>query len=584
VAYVMQARAITHGRLFPVPVQPADAHRIWFFVLRPAGLVSKYLPLVSAVFALSLLLTGSLAPLLAVQAAVLPWLVAGLADEVGLRGRQVVVAAALVALSPLVLMESALPLSYELFLVLMTATWWLVLRLGHRRGGHEIVATIGIGLLTTAAAATRPFDTVLLLAPPLLWAAWCRRGDAVRLGLALVAGALPLVVSTGIYDDRATGAPWRAPFNLLEPSDKIGFGLRRLFPEQDPHHFGPVQGLIGLGVHFGLGLLTWLVAGVVLVPAAALAWRRSGPAARALVAATVAYLAGYWMFWGPWNFSVLWGDGTRVLGPIYAMAVTVPIVVTGLPVALSWMARHGRWVRVVVALLMVVGAAQLVSAVDQAGIDAGRTSDLLDLAARSRAQGPLLFDTDPPYLGHPVSNLVDGIGLSAYTDVPAAGTTPPQLLQLPEAVYGPHTLNYALTREDRVEAGELDVRVSILQRHADVLVVERGGHTRACALAHDSPDRSEPSVGTATIRITTTDVLGCDDAPVPAKWQRQTSQRCTDTSCVMLAVFRVDHSGATSRLTLRMLPVSTTGTSVAMLEDATVVASSGDGWLRVSAA
>lgn len=73
--------------------------------------MSNYLPLVSMVFAAGLLLTGSVTPVLALLAAVLPWLVAGLAREVGLRGRQVIVAAALVSLSPVVLMETALPLS-----------------------------------------------------------------------------------------------------------------------------------------------------------------------------------------------------------------------------------------------------------------------------------------------------------------------------------------------------------------------------------------------------------------------------------------------------------------------------------------
>jgi hypothetical protein len=264
------------------------------------------------------------------------------------------------------------------------------------------------------------------------------------------------------------------------------------------------------------------------------------------------------------------------------MALTVPIVVTGLPAALAWIARHGRWARGVVAVVLVGGVVQLGSAVAQARVDAGRTRDLLALADRARADGPLLFDTDPPYLGHPVSNLVDGVALSAFSEVPPAGAVQPQLLQLPKAVYGPRPLTYSLSREERVEADEVRVQVSILERYADVLVVERGGHTRACLLAHDSDARDEPSLATATIRVTTTDALGCDDAPVPAKWQRQTAQRCGDTTCLMLAVFRVDDDGSASRLTLRELPVLTSASTVAMLADTTVIASSGHGWIRVS--
>jgi hypothetical protein len=105
VAYLLQAKAISRGDLFLAVRQPAAAHRIWFFVERPSGLVSKYLPLVSAVFALGLVAVGSVLPVLAALAAALPWLVAGLAREVGLSRRDAVLAAALVSGSPLVLLE-----------------------------------------------------------------------------------------------------------------------------------------------------------------------------------------------------------------------------------------------------------------------------------------------------------------------------------------------------------------------------------------------------------------------------------------------------------------------------------------------
>ena len=106
------------------------------------------------------------------------------------------------------------------------------------------------------------------------------------------------------------------PFSLFESSDKIGFGVRRLFPEQSAHHFGPLQGLEGVGLHFAVGLLSWAAFGLVLVPAAVVAWRHAPSAVRMLLVASVVELLGYVMFWGPWNFSFLWGKGTRVLGPI----------------------------------------------------------------------------------------------------------------------------------------------------------------------------------------------------------------------------------------------------------------------------
>ena len=118
VAYLLQAEAMTDGELFLDVPQPAEAHQPWLFVERPPGFVSKYLPFTSALLAVGLFTTGSVAPVLALLAGVLPLAVVALAREVGLDDRRALIAAGLVSLSPLVLMESALPLSYVPFLLL----------------------------------------------------------------------------------------------------------------------------------------------------------------------------------------------------------------------------------------------------------------------------------------------------------------------------------------------------------------------------------------------------------------------------------------------------------------------------------
>jgi hypothetical protein len=294
---------------------------------------------------------------------------------------------------------------------------------------------------------------------------------------------------------------------------------------------------------------------------------------RVLLGSVALHLFGYWMFWGPWNFSWLWGRGTRVLGPIYAMPLTVPLVLAGLPVLMAWVRRHGRRGRAVVGVGIVVALAQVTSAVGQAAVDASRTRLLLEHAREARAEGPLLFDTDPPYLGHPVSELVDGVSLSATTAVPPAGAPAAQLLQLPKAVYGTGTLAYALTRQRRVEAPVVPLRVSITERRANVLVVERAGRASACALRSAEP---------VAVRLTPTGAEGCDGVAVPSKWAQAVGRHCPDTACVSFAVYRIEAGGGQARLTWRLLPVESSTVGVALLVDDEVVASGGHGWLRVA--
>lgn len=564
VAYLLQAKAIAHGHLF----LPADQQRTWFFAREPVGLVSKYLPLVSAVQAVGLRLTGSVAPTLAALAALVPLVVCRLAREVGLARRDQLAAAALVTLSPVVIMESALPLSYVLFLVLVTTGWWLLVRVGLARAGAPTAGLLG--LTAVAAACVRPYDAVLLLGPGLLWAAWQRRRALARLLPALLLGAAPLVAAVLAYDVRATGSALRLPFGLLERHDALGYGPRRLIPEDTLQGFGPLEGLHGLLLHFGWDPLHWYALGLLLVPAAALSWRRSGPAVRVLLVSVAVHLIGYAAFWGPWNFSVLWGRGTRILGPIYAVPLVVPVVLAGLPVLRDWLARS-RQLRRLAVVAAVVGVAQLGSAVVQSALDLRRTDAVLAAAGRGRVDGVVRFDVDPAYLGHPVSGLVEGVSLASLAPVPSPGAALPDLLLLPKAVYGNHELTYALVRQQRAQGPSVELAVTLLDRSGGVLVVERAGRTTACALTPRVP-----------VTLTPTGTTGCEGAAVPRDWLRANpARRCRDTSCLVLAVFRSDDSDGLRRRAWRLLRVDTGPDSVATVLDGQQRESSGFGWLRV---
>ena len=570
VAYLLQAQAIARGELFLDAPPPAEAYQPWFFVERDVGFVSKYLPLVSALLAVGLATTGSVAPVLAVLAALVPLLTAALAREVGLDRRTGVQAAALVSLSPLMLMHTALPLSYVPFVVLVCTSWLLQLRLGLGRAGPVTAALLG--LAGVAAACARPLDAVLLLAPGLVWIARKRRDDLVPVAGGLVLGALPLLVAIGAYNTVVSGAPWVLPFSLLEPDDALGYGVRRLLPEDVGTSFYPPQGVQALVVHFGVGSLSWYALGALLVPAAVVAWRRPGTseATRVLLVGVLVLLVAYTAFWGPYNYTFLWKQGARVMGPVYGVALLVPVVLAGLPVLKEWLAAR-RLVRGLAGLAVLVALTQLVAAVVYATVDARRTDILLRATAGPRAAGSLLINVDPPYLGHPVTGLVAGAALSAYAPVPAAGEPLPTMLQLPRSVYGLRDFVYAVQETVRLEGPEVPVRVSLAGRRSDVLVVERDGRATACDLFRG-----------VDIAVTPTGSTGCTGVPVPAKWTDNPFRHCPDTSCVALAVFREDGSGLLRRQAWRQLPVANGPGTVALLADGRQLEGVGSGWVSVT--
>ncbi len=292
-------------------------------------------------------------------------------------------------------------------------------------------------------------------------------------------------------------------------------------------------------------------------------WRTATPAVRLLLAAAGVHLLGYLAFWGPWNFSVLWGRGTTVLGPIYAVPLVVPVVLAGLPVLRGWLAasrdraaagRGRRRAR--------RRSARLGGLSGRGGRPAHR--DVLAVAERGRVGGVVRLDVDPPYLGHPVSGLVAGTVLAALSPVPPAGEPLPDLLQLPSAVYRGALLSYARQRQVRLAGPAVPLEVSLVGRPADVLVVERAGRTTACAL-----------VGAVPVAVTAVGVTGCDSAPVPRGWPLNTARRCPDTSCLVLAVYRADSSGDLRRRGWRQLAVDTAGRAVALVADGALRESAG---------
>ena len=398
--YRLHADALAHGHLFvPAPAVP-DAFRPWLAAVSGDHYVLKYSVLVPALLAASQVVTGGFGLALGTVAAGTVVMTFLLAREVLGRDGEALVAAGLVALSPLVLVQSALLLAYMPTLLLLVTFAWGVLR-GLSTGRHRLLA-LG-GLAWGLAFAMRPYDALLFAAPIVGWVVLGRSASRPS-ARAVAAFAAPVTVGLACllaWNAAATGHPLRLPFAVLEPDDTLGFGARRLYPTDKRYQFGLRQGLSG-AVRHGLLLGYWVAGGVVLLALAAVAVvRRSarGPA-RWLAAVAVVVPTGYVFFWGPWNATVLWG-GTRYVGPFYFLPVVVPVAVLGAR-ALGDLRRWRPGAAVLTGAVMVcLTAATMSVVVDENRAFTRRNRALVDLVAGAEGSPKLVFAAMPtPFLMH----------------------------------------------------------------------------------------------------------------------------------------------------------------------------------------
>ncbi|AEH08943.1 hypothetical protein FsymDg_1481 [Candidatus Protofrankia datiscae] len=399
--YWLQAQTLAGGDLFPPAPPSADSYAPWLAIVTDGHYVLKYTPVVAGLLALSLVITGgtALALALVVAAAVEMTYLVGveLLDD----RRTAAVAAWLLALSPLVLLQSAMLLPYLPVLVLSECVVFGLLR-GLRT--RRRVPLVGAGLALGLAAAVRPYDVVLVLGPFVLWTvcrgARGRRWWMLRWVGAGLAAPFALLLS---YNAAATGNPFQLPFALLEPEDKLGFGVRRLFPTDTAHHFGLVEGLTAIGDHLWL-LGAWACGGVVLAVlsvATVIRRRMTAPALTVGVGALL-LIIGYVAFWGAWNAAELWG-GTRCIGPFYLMPVLVTLVLFGarglVDMASAWPRTTGL---VAVAGLALSGFILVVASQDNMEFTQ-RDRNLSNMINARPGPTLVIVSVDPAFLMHPTS-------------------------------------------------------------------------------------------------------------------------------------------------------------------------------------
>ena len=357
-AYLHQADLLAHGRLsVSVPSDRlARNFQPWFAAPTDHGYIFKYNLVWPAVLTATTLVS---APRLALAFAIALFLVGTYALAVVLlRSRaKAVAAAAVVALSPLALIQSTTVLSYVLFGGLWTLAAAALVHGVTRRADRRLAAAGALGALAFCA---RPFDALLVLLPFAAWAVWALRRDGAALARAAgwtFGAAAPVLALQAVYNTYVTGVPWKLPYSLWSTSDRLGFGDRGLLASGVPQvHFGPRQGLHAVAVNLW-SLHTWAFGGVVLVFLAlcGVAALRHRPESFPLVAVAVVVPVGYVFFWGIANISLL-SKAIDRFGPYYFVPLLVPLAIFGVEGAVSvWSWR--RWVLVALGAVAIVTTA-----------------------------------------------------------------------------------------------------------------------------------------------------------------------------------------------------------------------------------
>src|SRR5215207_2126359 len=328
--YVAMARLLQRG----AATLPADHEPFapWASGVIGDRIVLKYTPPWPAVLAVGDGLVGTMRAGLFATAAGGVLAVHALALEVLCDRRRALVAAALVVVSPLFVLQSATYLPYLFSLVLACTVTTLVLGGVRRRSNWRLVVA---GALAGVAAFARPFDALLVVAPVVVGMVISHRRRLRDLaqsnGIPFLAGAVPVAVLGLTYNAITMGSPWRPPFSVTGVADAFGFGQRGVF-ESSTLSFDLGDGLAGTGACVRW-LVSWSAGGIVLVALAlygtVLALRDGRGTGRYVLASWwLVVPAGYLAFWGPWAMSSNW-DGVQTLGPYYHLALLVPLVVFG---------------------------------------------------------------------------------------------------------------------------------------------------------------------------------------------------------------------------------------------------------------
>ena len=419
-SYLSQGEALAAGHLLtPAPDVAPASFRPWLSVERDGSFIFKFTPSHASVLGASDVVFGSPVPALAVIAAASVVLLALLVTALGGSHRAGLGAGALLMISPAWIVQSGTYLPYLSNLALLLAA-----ALGAAKGAARGRAGWFVlsGAAWGAAFFGRQFDAVLMLVPLAVIVVLGRRSrpptdrSLVPAAIGFVAGVVPFIILLGAYDHVATGSVTKLPFNLLERSDTVGFGRRRVQSRDQFVVYTP-KAALHAGLLNGYDLVRTMAGSAVLVAIAAYGLLRDRrlPGRVLWLTLGAVWVTGYFFFWGSYAVTVL-ADINTFLGPIYYLPAMVAVIGAA---ALTLDRLGRRRPQRATALVAVVALVSLALAVPLLANDLRRTD-------KRSAVAEAINDTVPGnrrslLLTSPVFGIVTGHPLSWLRNQPDYG-------------------------------------------------------------------------------------------------------------------------------------------------------------------
>ena len=334
--YLQQAEMLLDGQLRMYP-PVAESFRPWFFVTDGGSMYPKYTPVTAGLFAVGGLL-GSYRLALAAVAALAVALTDGIVSEL-VDDRTGLVAAGLLAVSPLFVLQTSAFLPYVPAFTLNLLFAWAYLRAdrtGRRR--YSLLAGGAVGLSFWA----RPYTAVLFGTPFVCHALWTLRSldstVVLRQGIVATLGLLGVVAALG-YNAVITGDPLTFPYEAFAPRDGLGFGEREIVGYE--REYPPTLALEANARNLWQYATRWAPGGILgtiaalggTVTLARQPAKRRDPRLLAVLGVFVTVTLGNIYFWGTLN---VLGDLSNpndglisLLGPYYHVGLLLPTVTLG---------------------------------------------------------------------------------------------------------------------------------------------------------------------------------------------------------------------------------------------------------------